>query len=134
MEHEELKSIADRWERMTILILSLQELSIAEMQALLCDTYRALTQFHKEPLIPKAITRILLNIEEYLYFASLLEEKEVPEGYYCCRQVYLIVRSFKEGFFNAEYSHIFPQLQIFDDFRNAHVINLKGNFLPLWDE
>ena len=131
MEHEELKRIAEQWDRMTLLTLNLQELSLAQMQVLLCDTYRALTQFHKDVLIPKEVTRILLNIEEYLYFASLMEEKEVPEGYYCYRQLYPIVNAIKDGFFNAKYVYAFPQLQIFDDFQNAHIINLERNFLPL---
>lgn len=126
-----LERIADRWDRMTALVLNLQELSLAQLQELLCDTYRVMAQFHKDPLIPKEITRILLNIEEYLYFASLMEEKEVPEGYYCYRHLCLIVNAFKKGFFNAEYAYAFPQLQILDDFQNNHIINLKSDFLPL---
>ena len=131
IKYKELELIAKKWDSMTTIALNLQELPLAQMQVLLCDTYRALTQFHKDSLVPKEITQILLNIEEYLYFASLMEETEVPAGYYCYRQLCLIVNAFKEGFFNAEYAYAFPQLQIFDDFQNAHIINLERNFLPL---
>ena len=130
-EQEELESIAEQWSEITMYVLNLQELPIGELQLLLYDTYRALTQFHKQSLIPKEITKILLNIEEYLYFASLMEEQDVPAGYYCHRQVYVIAKALQEGFFNAAYAYAFPQLQIFDDFQNAHVINLERNFLPL---
>ena len=80
MKCEELEKIADLWDRMTMIAIDMQELPLAELQVLLCDTYRALTQFHKDALVPKEVTQILLNIEEYLYFSSLMEEKEVPEG------------------------------------------------------
>ena len=126
-----LEKIAEHWERMTMYVLNLKELPLRELQLLLYDTYRALTQFHKQSLIPKEITKIFLNIEAYLYFASLMEEKEVTAGYYCHRQVYVIAKALQEGFFNAEYAYAFPQLQIFDDFHNAHIINLEKNFLPL---
>ena len=131
INHEYLGSIAEKWDHMTMIVIDLQELPLAELQALLCDTYRVLTQFHKEPLVPKGISRILLNVEEYLYFASLMEEIEVSEGYYCHRQLYSIVKALKEGFFNAAYAYTFPHLQIFDDFKNAYVINLEKDFLPL---
>ena len=133
MECKDLEAIAEHWGCMTMLTLNLREISLAEMRALLRDTYMALTQFHKDLLIPKEVTRILLSIEEYLYFASLMEEKEVPEGYYCYRQLNLIVNAFKEGFFNAEYAYEFPQLQILDEFQNAYLINMESDFLPLWE-
>ena len=129
--HEELRLIADKWDHMTMRVLNLQELPLAKLQVLLCDTYRVLTQIHKDSLVPKEVTRILLNIEEYLYFASLMEEKEVPEGYYCYRQLCSIINAFKAGFFNAEYPYAFPQLQILDDFKDAHIINLEQDFFPL---
>ena len=131
MEHKKLETIAEHWDRMTTLTLNLQELALAEMQVLLCDTYRALTEFHKDPKVPKEIAKIFLNIEEYLYFAALMEENEVPNGYYCYRQLYCIAAALKEGFFNAKYPCAFPQLQFFDDFKNAHIINLEESFLPL---
>lgn len=133
MEYEELGLIAEHWDYMTMRALNLQEISLVEMHALLRDTYMALTQFHKELLVPKEITKILLNIEEYLYFASLMEEKEVSEGHYCYRQLNLIVNAFKKGFFAEEYPCVFPQLQIIDEFDKHHVLDLEGDFLPLWD-
>ena len=129
--HDELELIAKKWDGMTTQVLSLKELSILEMQVLLRDTYMALRQFHKELLIPKEITKILLNIEEYLYFASLMEDHEVPEDVYFYRQVYIVAKAFKEGFFNASYTYAFPQLQIFDECKKTHIINLDGNFLSL---
>ena len=131
MQHVELETIAEQWDHMTSLVLNLRELPLAQMQELLCDTYKVLTQFHKEPLVPKQTFRLLLNIEEYLYFAALMEGDDVPVDYYCHRQIYVIVKSLKGGFLRGEYTCAFPELQIFDEFENDHVINLEKNFLPL---
>lgn len=130
MDNKRLESLARKWSYMTMLVLNLQELPIIDMQMLLRDTYKVLAQFHKDPLIPREITQIFLEMEEYLYFAALMEDIEVPTGYYCYRQVYIIVKALKEGFFNTVCVYTFPKLQFFDDFQNAHIINLESNFLP----
>lgn len=124
-----LEQIADQWGCMTMTVIDLRKLPVVDMQLLLHDTYMVLTQLHKDALLPKEVTKIFLQMEEYLYFASIMEDVEVPAGYYCHRLIYAIVKAFKDGFFNANYICTFPELQILDDFRNAHIINLESNFL-----
>ena len=129
-----LTFLADRWDEKVDEILDLNELSVLEMQDLLRDTYEVLTAWHKEKLTPKGVSRILLNMEQYLYFSQVMESDEVPDAFYFFQQIYQIVRAMEEGFFAGVYPCAFPLLRL-DDTEIRYIINLEENFLPVkWEE
>ena len=125
MEFKELYDLAAEWQEMTAAVMDLKEISLSEMQGLLKDTYQALTAFHKDDLIPKEISKILLGMEDFLYFASLMEEKEVGTGFYHWREIYVISTALKSGFLEGAYECEFPKLQICDAEENVHVIDVN---------
>lgn len=131
MRYDELPQISRSWSSMAMIVLDLKPLPYSEIQKLLRTTYNVLTRYCKNALVPKQISKILLAMDEFVYFASLMEEKELSEGYYCSRQIRVISRALKDGFFKGEYPIDFPNLQISNDFRNSYVINLNENFLPV---
>ena len=131
MDECKLNAIADRWEYLVDDILDLSEMSIWEMQDLLRYTYKALTAWHKKKLTPKGISRILLSMEHYLYFARVMESDEVPDGFYLLEQVFSVVRAMEQGFFDGAYPCAFPLLELRDSGKNRYVINLEENFLPI---
>lgn len=114
-----------------MIVLDLKPLPYSEIQNLLKNTYSILTRYRKNALVPKQISKILLAMDEFIYFASLMEEKELSEGYYCSRQIRVIFASLKDGFFKGKYPIEFPNLQILNDFKNSYVINLNENFLSV---
>ena len=79
MGKDELKSLIGLWDAEIHSALSLKEPSWPKLQGLLKETYKALTLYHKDGLVPKELARIMLCMDEFLYFTSLMEEKEKVE-------------------------------------------------------
>lgn len=129
MEHKELKQLANKWEQMTHMVLDLKEIHSLKLQALLKETYALLRVFHKNELVPKEISKVFLEIQDFLYFASLMEEKEVNSDYYCYRKVYTIVKALKVGFFCGDYGCDFPKLRMVGDNEMSYVFDFEKNHL-----
>ena len=117
--------IVDEWCEMTNIVLDLKELSFSKIQNLLKGTYEILTEYHKEKLIPKEISKLLLEVDSFLYFTSLMEENEKGVDFYHFQYISSIFEAMKKGFFNSEYTHAFPELKISDIKNNEHIINFE---------
>lgn len=127
MENKELKQIAYNWKSMTDTVLDLEKFSLSEMQILLSDTYKALRTYHKENVAPKEVSNILLEMYEFLYFTSLMEEKEVGVNFYQYQYISSIVAALRKGFFEADYRCEFPELKILDKNNNEFIINFEND-------
>lgn len=127
MKNKELKQIAYNWKSMTDTVLDLEKFSLSEMQILLSDTYKALRTYHKENVIPKEVSNILLEMYEFLYFTSLMEEKEVGVNFYQYQYISSIVAALRKGFFEADYRCEFPELKILDKNNNEFIINFEND-------
>jgi hypothetical protein len=127
VENNELKQIAYNWKSMTDTVLDLEKFSLSEMQILLSDTYKALRTYHKENVAPKEVSNILLEMYEFLYFTSLMEEKEVGVNFYQYQYISSIVAALRKGFFEADYRCEFPELKILDKNNNEFIINFEND-------
>lgn len=114
MKCTKLKQLANQWEKMTHTVLALKQIPVENLQNLLKETYKTLVIFHKDELVPKVISKLFLEMEDFLYFSSLMEEKEVGIGYYCYEKVHTIVKALEEGFLNGDFGCEFPKLPIID--------------------
>lgn len=126
MGHTELERIARQWDELTHTVLECKEISFGEMKDLLRDTYVVLTAFHKDRFVPKEISKILLNMDSFLYFASLMEGQEVAVDFYRYQMLSAVVSALKAGFFAAKYECAYPKLQIYDAERISHIIDLEN--------
>ncbi len=131
MEYEIIRGITREWEDMTDKVLDLKELSVSDIEELIADTYEVLTEYHKNTLVPKEITKLLLEIKEFLELSSAIEFAEKSKGYYHSMDILIITNAMLNGFVKGEYECEFPKIQIKDINDNAYVIDLKTNFLPL---
>jgi hypothetical protein len=127
VKNKELKQIAYNWKSMTDTVLDLEKFSLSEMQILLSDTYKALRTYHKENVAPKEVSNILLEMYEFLYFTSLMEEKEVGVNFYQYQYISSIVAALRKGFFEADYRCEFPELKILDKNNNEFMINFEND-------
>ena len=100
------------WQQMTHTALDLKQIPSAKLQALLKETYALLTAVCKDELVPREVTRVFLEIEDFIYFAFLMEDKEVGDDFYCYRKLNAIVNALKEGFLNGAYPLLFPLLEL----------------------
>ena len=129
MGYAELARIASEWDEITHTVLDLEKFSLTEMQVLLKETYIVLTAFHKEEFVPKGISKILLNMDAFLYFASLMENKEVAVDFYWYQESSMVVSALKQGFFRGKYECAFPKLRLLDLSGNASIVDLEEDCL-----
>lgn len=125
MKYTELEQLTSAWETMTSTVLGLKKLSLPEMQVLLSETYQALRKYYQDKLVPKEISKVLLGMDDFLYFASLMEEKEVGIDFYNYQYISSIVVALKKGFFEADYGCDFPELKTIDKNNNECSINFE---------
>ena len=131
MEYENIKGITREWQDMTNKVLNLKVIPITDIEELITDTYEILDKYHKETLIPKAITELLLETESFLSLSSAIEHSESCEGLYHSLDVNIIMDSIKTGFLNGKYDCKFPEIKIYDFDKSPYIIDLSKNFLPL---
>ena len=124
-----VKDLTERWAQMTHTALELQPIDRAEFQALLRETYAVCTVFHRQTRVPKTLLRLFLEMEDYLYFGGLMEEKETESGAYYIPMVYDVVRALQDGFFSGEYPCPYPMLQLVTDTDTPIVLDLETDFL-----
>lgn len=129
MKIEKVNNIISQWQKMTHTVLDLNTFSLKDMQALLKETYLVLTTYHKDSLIPKEISKLFLEIEDFLYFSSLMEEKERGLGYYHWQEIFHLIKSLEKGFFEGKYSCDYPKLIITDVLDNDLLIDLESDHL-----
>ena len=131
MTNEELQQITSAWKSMSYTVLDLEKFSLSEMQKLLDKTYQALREHYKNKSAPKEVTNILLEMYEFLYFTSLMEEKEVGIDFYHYQYISSIVAALRKGFFESDYGCDFPELKIFDINNNEFLINFENDIFNI---
>ena len=131
MTNEELQQITSAWKSMTYTVLDLEKFSLSAMQKLLDKTYQALREHYKNKSAPKEVTNILLEMYEFLYFTSLMEEKEVGIDFYHYQYISSIVAALRKGFFESDYGCDFPELKIFDINNNEFLINFENDIFNI---
>ena len=121
-----IDSTTSRWDNMTYQALSLQEISLSDIQILLKDTYHILTEVHKDELVHKSICKLLLTMDEFLYFSSMIETNEKGVDFYHYQYISNIVSALKTGFFKGEHEESFPKLKVYDSEKNETVVDLEN--------
>ena len=129
MSNTYLSTIAEDWANQTHIVLDCKELSLKSMFKLIKDTYKAFTLYHKDELIPKEISKILLNMGEFTYFSALMEDNEMGKGYYHWEEFQYIVTALKEGFLRSKFEAEFPQLVVTDCLDSQYLIDFENDSL-----
>lgn len=111
MKHAPLHHLTGCWDDMTYTILDLKELPLEKMYLLLKETFKVLACYCKEELIPKEICKIILSMEDFLKFASMMEEKEKEKGYYHALEFCVIIHALRDGFFAENLAADYPKLK-----------------------
>ena len=107
MEREKIVRLVEDWERLTDKVLDLKSFEILEAVSLLGRSYDVLVQYSSDELVPKEVSKILLSMEEFLYFSSMMEEKETAVDFYHYQAMFGIISALREGFFSGKFEHKF---------------------------
>lgn len=127
-----ITAITKEWIGMTHKVLDLKRIPSTEIRDILKNTYEILNYYNKDEAIPKVVCEMLLEMDEFLYFASMIIDKEFNDDPYLYQAIYSIAESLKIGFFKGEYECEYPVLKMNDankntvvfDFQNGHIEDL----------
>lgn len=123
MHLETIDSLITQWRAMTSAVVNLKEISKVEIQDLLKRTYKLLIQFHKSDLIPRELSKMLHAMNEFMYFAELMEKNEGKKDVYHYFYLLFVFNALTQGFFDGEYQYEFPRLNIITSAGYEYIIN-----------
>ena len=123
---------AKAWFDLTHVVLDLKKIPAPQLQNILKDTYEILYFYHRQDCAPKMVSKLLLEMDEFLYFVSLMEDSEVEKDFYYYQAVSCIAKALKQGYFLGRYDCEFPALKFLDptdepliiDFENGKIEDL----------
>ena len=127
MKLETINSVTGKWQEMTNIVLDLKRFSLEDVQSLLKDTYTILTTYHKEQLVPKEISKLILEMNEFLYFITIMDNEDLCIDLNLYQYISSITDALKRGFFKGEYEYDFPKLKILDSKKNEIIIDFGTN-------
>lgn len=107
-----ITAVTNEWIEMTHKTLDLKRIPSIEIRDALRKTYDVLIYYHKDEVIPKALCKMLLRMDEFLYFASIITDNEFEDNPYLFQAIHSISKSLKIGFFKGEYESEYPILKI----------------------
>ena len=129
MNTDTLKITAHRWTDMISAVLKLKKIPLNQLQQLLKDTYKALYYYHECDLVPRELSKVLLEMEVFLDFSAMMENNETEENFYYYQAMYMVVKALEDGFFNGKYECAFPVLKLYDPMKNLHILDLENGSL-----
>lgn len=121
------ETTAKSWEHLTSVVLNLEKISLPSLQAVLKETYFILSHMSKETHVPKSVCKMLLSMDEFLYFSSLIEKNENQLNFYHYQFVSCIADAMKKVFFDGECEESYPKLRIRDLNKEEFVVNFDEN-------
>lgn len=133
--NNEILNLINRWDKKTNKAMMLKDISLSKTQELLKETYRVLTVYHKEECVPKQIVQLFLAMEDFLYFSSLMEEKEKEINFYHWQEIFCIIKTFEKDFLNGNFQYEYPLFLISDVLDKSILINFNEDiFAKLLEE
>ena len=124
MDIHTIKKTAGLWEQYTWDTLDLCEVSYEEMEELLLKTYEIMFSYRFERVVAKEVCRMLLNIEDFIYFLSVMEanEKSAMGNTRMYQLLFTIIKDMEKGFLSGDFACAYPVLKIN---LNDNIIDLK---------
>ena len=121
--------ITKEWIGMTHKVLDLKRIPSVEIRDILKNTYEVLNYYHKDEAVPKTVCKMLLEMDDFLYFASMITDKEFNDDPYLYQAIFSIVESLKIGFFKGEYECEYPILKMNNADKSTVVFDLQNGHI-----
>ena len=78
-------------------------------------------------MIPKELGEMLLEMDGFLYFASMIGDKEFDDNPYLYQAVHSIAEALKNGFFEGRYEKEYPILLADDANEKPYALELRSD-------
>ena len=106
MTKKEIIKTSEGFEALTASLLDTKKQKAAEIAPLLADTAAVTKEYAEGEFIPKELCKLLMSIDDYLYFATFIEDGQLLD-FYCYQAVSNIVTSIKDRLFEGRSEYVF---------------------------
>ena len=77
----EIKELIQEWHTITDEVIEFKNIDFSNLQKLFKETYNVLEEYSNEKLVPKEISKLLLEINDFGWWVSSLDETPLHEFY-----------------------------------------------------
>lgn len=119
MENKILTINAKKWFNLTEQMLDEKVVPYKEIQIVLKDSFYILNEYRKQNQVPKEISRILLNIKDFLKEVSMVEFFDEFSTFSSYPALYSMTVALEKGFFNEKDNYKYPKLEV--EFDNGKI-------------
>lgn len=100
-----IKQITCQWHNQISKVMDTEVLDINEISQLLKETHETVMFYKSELMVPKNIVQLLLCIEQFLYFSSIMKEENDNEDFFY--PIFFFIEALKNGFFEDKPKYMF---------------------------
>ena len=81
MELTKMDSLIHKWDALTDEVIALNEIELTEVQKLFRETYEVLNVYSKDELVPKSISKLLLEMNDFAWWVYDLPQSPLHKHY-----------------------------------------------------
>ena len=104
--YSEIINLKKKADELTSSLLDLKKQELSEIAEVLADTAAVTKEYAEGEFIPKELCKLLMSIDDYLYFATFIEDGQLLD-FYCYQAVSNIVTSIKDRLFEGRSEYVF---------------------------
>ena len=104
--YSEIISLKKKADELTSSLLDLKKQELSEIAEVLADTAAVTKEYAEGEFIPKELCKLLMSIDDYLCFATFIEDGQLLD-FYCYQAVSNIASAIKKGLFEGDFECIF---------------------------
>ena len=104
--YSEIISLKKKADELTSSLLDLKKQELSEIAEVLADTAAVTKEYAEGEFIPKELCKLLMSIDDYLCFATFIEDGQLLD-FYCYQAVSNIVTSIKDRLFEGRSEYVF---------------------------
>ena len=104
--YSEIINLKKKADELTSSLLDLKKQKLSEIAEVLADTAAVTKEYAEGEFIPKELCKLLMSIDDYLYFATFIEDGQLLD-FYCYQAVSNIASAIKKGLFEGDFECIF---------------------------
>lgn len=81
MELTKMDRLIHKWDTLTDEVIALNEIELTEVQKLFRETYEVLDVYSKDELVPKSISKLLLEMNDFAWWVYDLPQSPLHKHY-----------------------------------------------------
>ena len=101
MEVRKIEDLSYEWYKITDLVIRFENIDFGKLQNLFRETYNVIEEFSKEKFVPKQMSGLLLEMNEFDWWVGSLDDTPLHEFY---QEIGSLISALKKYFLTRDYN------------------------------